>query len=165
VSDEQGGNPARRYSWAPFEPGHEVTLKHGARSPRVIGPIAAELIAEVIADESTSYLAAAAYAPLLRRWAEVMAKTEVYGQWLAEQSPEQQTTSPKGGTRSPLEHWLGLVRVAAALSDRLGLSPLARAKLGRDFAVGQSVAQESARRNLDRLKAEGQAAFDERSEQ
>lgn len=40
----------------PFTPGNEMAVKHGAGSPRKVAPIAAELMQELFADETVSYL-------------------------------------------------------------------------------------------------------------
>jgi hypothetical protein len=61
-ADEAGNRPPRGYSWPPFEAGHEVSLRHGANSPRRVGPLAAQYAEELLASEDTpEYLRAPRY--------------------------------------------------------------------------------------------------------
>jgi hypothetical protein len=47
---EEGRGGARGYSWPPFEPGHTLSTRHGAYSPRRVEPLAAELVELALAD-------------------------------------------------------------------------------------------------------------------
>lgn len=71
--------PARGYSWPPFEKDHTLSLRHGANSPRVVEPLAAEChayIEEVIAAESLTFLQAPSFSMakdnLAWSWAQVL---------------------------------------------------------------------------------------------
>lgn len=125
----------------PFGPGNELSIRSGAYSPRKLEPVAAKLVEEVLSDDATSYLDQAAYAPVLRLWATAQGRAELFGTWLFEQPIEDQITPPRGGsTKSPLDIWLGMVRTATGLADRLGLTPLSRARLGRDVSAAEYMA-------------------------
>ena len=39
------GAEARRYSWPPFPPGHELSVRHGVWSRRRVDPLVQELVA------------------------------------------------------------------------------------------------------------------------
>src|SRR5205085_725811 len=42
-SERPMNTEARGYSWPPFEPGHTITVKHGAKAERFVQPVADEL--------------------------------------------------------------------------------------------------------------------------
>lgn len=149
---ERGGNyrppsgiPARGYRWEPFQDGNQAALTHGAYSDRLIEPRAQE-IAQGMQDagELPDYLAQPRYRGAVMDLATALARRERLEQYLAEQSTE--------GTPMELTD-NGEVRAAAVLlerveraverhRDRLGLSPLAAARLGKDVAAQQvSLAQ------------------------
>ena len=132
------GVPARGYSWEPFQPGHTLTLKHGAYSDRLVQPRALE-IAQAMADsgELPEYLAQPRYRGAVLDLARSLAQRERLEAWLAEHATP--------GTPLELAE-NGEVRGAAVLlerveraierhRDRLGLSPLAAARLGKDVAA------------------------------
>lgn len=121
----------------PFAPGNQLAARHGAYSPVVVEPVAAALLAEVFADPALGYLDQPAYAPVVRSWATAQARCELFGTWLFEQPIEQQIVPARNGTKAPLDVWLSMVRTATALADRIGLTPLSRAKLGRDVTAAQ----------------------------
>ncbi|GAB2747665.1 hypothetical protein [Nocardioides pakistanensis] len=139
------GLPARGYSWEPFQPGHTLSLKHGAYSERLVEPRARE-IAQGMADagELPDYLAQPRYRGAVMDLARALAQRERLVTWLTEHATE--------GTPLELAE-NGEVRGAAVLlerveraierhRDRLGLSPLAAARLGKDVAASRvSLAQ------------------------
>lgn len=135
------GTPTRGYSWEPFQPGHTLTLKHGAYSERLVEPRARE-IAQGLADsgELPSYLAEPRYRGAVMDLARCLAQRERLGAYL-------EATASEGVPAELAEN--GEVRSAAALlakveralerhRDRLGLSPLAAARLGKDVASQQA---------------------------
>lgn len=139
------GVPARGYTWEPFQPGHTLTLKHGAYSERLVEPRARE-IAQGMADagELPDYLAQPRYRGAVMDLARALAQRERLVAWLEAHAAE--------GTPMELAE-NGEVRAAAVLlerveraverhRDRLGLSPLAAARLGKDVAASRvSLAQ------------------------
>lgn len=150
------GGPARGYRWPDATAGNTIALKSGAYSPRAVEPAAQALLQEVASDQATSYLAEPAYAATLRSWATAQARADLLAAWLAERPIEEQIRAPRGGARSPLEVWFGLQRTAVGIADRLGLTPLARARLGRDVSAAQ------ADDVLAQLRAAGRQALDGR---
>jgi hypothetical protein len=121
--------PARAYSWPPFAPGNTVALHHGAYSPRKVDPLAAELVEQAIA--VTDYLAEPAYRPALWAWGRAEARVQLLEEWLAEHGQLDDDGKPRPATEL-LEK---LERRAAAERVQLGLTPLARARLGRNVAA------------------------------
>jgi len=146
VSDvERVGGPARGYSWKTFTAGHEVSLKHGGYSPRRVGPLAAELLEHVTAEAQqpgspTSYLSEAAYRPALTAWAECEARIQLVREFLLRLTDDDPDTGRpgdidgEGAIRPAAELLLRLENQALKHRERLGLDPLARARLGRDVA-------------------------------
>lgn len=119
----------------PFQPGHELTLKHGARSPRKVNPLAAQYVAAVLADDDVAYLRAPAYLPAVQAWAAAEARVSLIEAWVADMTMERATESGQGQT-SPLELLRKWEASAATHRARLGLDPLSRARLGRDQMAG-----------------------------
>ena len=76
------GEPARGYSWAPFEVGNGAALKHGARSPRMIRPVAEQLLREVAA--VAPWAARPPFAAELDAWAWHEARARLLRAWLDE---------------------------------------------------------------------------------
>jgi hypothetical protein len=133
-----------------FEPGNELTLKHGAYSPRQVEPRAAEYVAAVLeiaeADGSpVAYLADPSYGPALRAWGRSEAAQDLVEEFLAELGP----IDEDGKVRPAAELLERVARRAERMRARLGLDPLARATLARDLAAAQTTHE------LDRLKALG----------
>ena len=124
--------PPRRYSWPPVEAGNTVSLKHGARSPRIYEPLARDLLEQVrpavtwwtTADE-----------PTIWAWAIVESRAHLIRTWLEDRGSEvdEETGDVLGASRQ-------LDRLDArceSLRSKLGLDPLSRARLGRDVAAGK----------------------------
>ena len=111
-----------------FEPGHMLSVKHGAYSPRVVEPIARRLLDELqvtaaswIEEVDTSALTA---------WAHAEARCEVLRDWCATHGLLDAKGKPTGAS----DLLLRCEKQAADQRSRLGLDPLARARLGRDTA-------------------------------
>jgi hypothetical protein len=144
---------ARGYSWPPFEKGNEKALRHGAYSPRRVEPLAAELVeamrAQVVAEGSTTgYLAEPSFQFSLWAWARAEAKVQLLEEYLADRGSVGLDADGEVSGAAKL-----LVRYEATAErarDRLGLSPLARARLGRDVAAASvdlaAIAAEEAER-------------------
>lgn len=143
--------PARGYSWAPFQPGHDLSTKSRAWSPAHVDPRAQQLLEEIAADQEVAFLASPAYVPLLRTWATAVVRMELFGEWLFAKSMDDQMRAPRGGAKAPIEVWFGMAKTVANLSAQLGLTPLARARLGRDFATAQAISG----RSLQEWQAKG----------
>src|SRR5213595_2252112 len=74
--------PARHYSWPPFEPGNMKALKHGARSPRMIAPLA-DLLLEHLED-AAPWCMRPAFEMARYRWAQAQARALLLDAWLDE---------------------------------------------------------------------------------
>jgi hypothetical protein len=135
--------PAFEGQRPPFQPGHELSVQHGAYSPRKVDPIADELVRLVLADPDVPYLRAAAYRPALIAWARAEAQVQLLSEYLEKAA----AATDDGVGDLDLERvrtaYLLLHRAEVRASSgrqRLGLDPLSRAKLGKDVAIGSAVA-------------------------
>lgn len=154
MAESQG--PARGYSWEPFQPGHEVTVQHGAESPRKVGPLAVEIEQQARASSAwPAFLDDPAYGAAVGAWARAEAVVQLLWAYLAERdlvaaldeltTENSEETRQRGGptkrvtttrrTRSALDAWHRAEVAAANHRKALGLDPLSRAKLGKDVAV------------------------------
>lgn len=124
------GKVARGYRWATATAGNEIALKHGAWSERMIAPLAARLVAEVI--EGNSYLQDATYASALQSWGRTEARIELVTTYLLEHGGD---LEGDGSVRPASELLNKLEARAENLRARLGLDPLSRARLGRDVTA------------------------------
>jgi hypothetical protein len=123
---------------SPFEKGNELAATyHGAYS-RQVAPIAEAILADVLGDPVCEYLKAPRFAAELRSWATAEARCrllESYIAKLAEESGDELGDPTSERTRAA---WSLLHRCetrAQSGRDRLGLSPAAAARLGRDKAA------------------------------
>lgn len=123
--------PARGYSWAPFQPGHFKSKKHGAYSDRVITPLAAE-IANVVC-EARADLQAPEMQPAVLAYARSEAQLELLTAYVDEHG----AVTDAGELTSAEKHRLRLDTQTANHRSRLGLDPLSKAKLGKDIAATQ----------------------------
>jgi hypothetical protein len=108
--------PARGYSWPPFQPGHTLSLRHGARSPRTYQPLARELVAGVLVERPWL----AGYPEALAAWSEAEARCDLLRRWLADRELLDDAGVSEQVTGAL--HWLTrLETVADRLRQRLGL--------------------------------------------
>ncbi len=129
------------WSRPPFEPGHTLSTRHGAYSSRVVEPVAARLVAEL--EASAPEWIETVDRAAVDAWARAESQVEVVDRWLTEHGGP---VDDKGKVRPAADLLVRLERRAADARTRLGLDPLARARLGRDTA--------SARLDLARYWAE-----------
>jgi hypothetical protein len=152
---------------------------HGAKSPRKIAPLAAEIEQEARALPTwPAYLNEPTYAAAVVAWARSEAVCEVLWRWLAEQDVlawlteqtdgEETTDQPTPTRTRKISHSR---RVASALDQlatwqtraanhrsRLGLDPLSRARLGRDVAAGELDAAQLLTKLREAAERDGGAA-------
>lgn len=122
----------------PFAPGHEVSLRHGAYSPRKVDPLARELVAGVLAD-SSSPAVAPVFRPALWAWARAEAQVQLLTEWLTKQAESTGDGVGDLADEKVRAAYLLLHRAEARATTqraRLGLDPLSAARLGRDRAAG-----------------------------
>jgi hypothetical protein len=117
------GEPARRYSWPPFEPGNEAALRHGADSPRVLAPLATA-IAEGIRDV-VPHLASPVFAPDV----EALAWAEAECRLRRADLDERGLTDESGEDRAGVERWHRAESRRLALRRELGLTPVAMSRV------------------------------------
>lgn len=154
--------PARGYSWAPFQPGHTLSVKSGIYSGRFLTPRAEEILLRERAKPAwPAYLEEPVYERAVRAWARAEAMLELYTEYVEQQTAEAMSTEfgeaeeditgdgTKGAggsstrrsrtrkTGPSLEMWRKLDAAASMHRTKLGLDPLARARLGRDVAAAQ----------------------------
>jgi hypothetical protein len=139
VSDDERQQPAALQPWQrpPFQPGHELSTRHGAYSPRKLDPLATEIAAGLLADESVAYLRQSRFAAAVQAWAVAEARCQLIAQWCEGMTIQQAATPPKPGTAAPLEVLRKWEATALTHRARLGLDPLSTAKLGKDVAATQ----------------------------
>lgn len=137
-------------SWSrpPFEPGNTQAVTHGAFSPRLVEPAARELVAQLLADDDNAHLRAPRWQPALLNWARLQCRADRYGEHLDRLDIEQQMAPPRGGARSPVDTWSGLVKAATNAAAQLGLTPTSSAKLTRDLASASTMTALGARHPL-----------------
>ncbi len=144
---DPGRGPARGYSWAPFEPGHTVSLRHGAWSPRSIAPVAAEL--EQGLHATAPWTTGSAFTAARSSWSWCEAQCCLLRAWLDEVGlldPDTHEPRPASALLDRLENR------AAKLRTELGLTPLALTKLLSGLS---SVNPAAAQGGLDALVAAG----------
>ncbi len=146
------GEEARGYSWAPFAPGHELSMKSGAYSARKVDPIAVELSVGIV--ELRPDLAAPEFMFAVHAWARAEARCILLADWLVDRV----MVADDG---EPLPMLISVARFekqAADLRARLGLDPRAKAELDR-----QRVEATRSAVDLDAVRAAGRTAIDARA--
>lgn len=146
------GEPARGYSWPPFAAGHELSLTHGAKSERRWRPLAERL--EAAAVDHAPWLARPAFRAALRSWAKAEAQATLVADWLDEHGLLDEDGEPRPAATFALR----LEASAAARRQRLGLDPMAFAKLLQTFSATPGTDDV-----LAALRAEGAAILTARS--
>jgi hypothetical protein len=151
------GGPRRGYSWPPLQPGHTLTLKHGATSPRVLQPVADQLAAGLAA--VAPWTSAATFAGVTASWSWAEAQAVVLRRYLDEvgQVDAEGQPRPAAGMLERVETRL------ANLRAQLGLTPLA---LGKLLATLSQVDGDRGAEGLEALRragAELRAAADQRA--
>lgn len=122
-----GKSPARGYTWEPFTANHTKSLKHGARSERMISPAAARIANELM----ESYPRLREYRGAVLEYARVDAQVELLQAWVDEHGAIDDKGESTGANNTLLKTRKHLLNLA----DRLGLTPLANARLGKDTAA------------------------------
>jgi hypothetical protein len=130
----------------PFTPGNLAAATHGARSPRVYGPLAEALAAGLVEDRPDL----AAYPEAVAAWATAEAQAALIRRHVAEVGP-----LDDGKPRDAVLTWLTRLEGAAARHRAtLGLDPRAEAALARERAAASVLAVD-----LDALAERGRAVL------
>jgi hypothetical protein len=132
-------------SWPPFAPGHEVNLRHGARSDKYIEPLAAAFRDVLLADRPDL----AGYPEAVAAWAVAEARCERYRVWHGTHGfIDAEGNVPGGANVSVYENQ------AQRMRERLGLDPLAEAALAKTRAEAVLTTVD-----LESIRARGRAAW------
>ena len=144
-----------------FRPGNVLALEHGIYSARSLTPRAEEILLRERAKPTwPAYLEEPVYERAVRAWSRAEAMLELYTEYVEQQTAEVMSTEfgeaeeditgdgEKGGnstrrsrtrkTGPSLELWRKLDAAASMHRTKLGLDPLARARLGKDIASSQA---------------------------
>ncbi len=149
--------PGARYpgdTRPPFAEGNTAALRHGARSPGVLRPIVDQLTGELA--EVAPWTRRPAYAGEVKSWAWSEARCVVLRDWVDQHGVLSEEGALAAGELARAESR------AATARDRLGLSPLALAKLLGAFSSAPSGTDDDA---LEALKAEGRRIVEARAGQ
>ena len=136
----------------PFEPGHELSTRHGAWSDRKVRPIAEVILQDVLSDPACEYLRAPRFAAELTAWSVAEARCRLLESYIAHLAEGDDTGVGDLSNERTRSAWALLHRCetrAQSGRDRLGLSPLSAGRIAKDLAFAQSA------RDLDRLKQIG----------
>lgn len=159
---EPGKAPARGYSWPPFEKGNTAALRHGAYSPRRVDPLAEEMVTAALVQaetegSTTGYLLEPSFRQSLWAWARAEARVQLLEEYLM--ARDVLGLDAEGEVSGAAKLLLRYEASAERARDRLGLSPLARARLGRDVAAATvdlaAIAAEEAERERAEAGREG----------
>jgi hypothetical protein len=130
--------PASGYSWASFEVGNSVGLRHGAWSDRNVDPRASELVEGLLADDDVAYLRAPRWAAAVWAWARTEARVALVTEYLTGLVGAGRLGDLDDPKVSAAYRLLGRFEAAAMQQrGRLGLDPASAAKLGKDVALGR----------------------------
>ena len=157
--------PAFEGQRPPFPPGHTLTLKHGAFSPRRIQPVAEQLIAELLDDAEANYLRKPIWRRTVHAWARAEARVLLLTAWLEDRGDA--GIDSDGEVTSVLRVLKDWESRAEKARTRLGLDPLSAARLGRErtaaaLDTAQLMAQlEKQERERDAHKGDGKDDDDE----
>jgi len=160
---ETAGKPARGYSWPPFTEGNTAAVKHGATSDRLVEPRARELVPQIL--EVNEHLDELRDGPGVYRYCVVLSRLERAYTWLQAQ-PDSVFSSDLQASRaskapSPHGVWERVEKwesQADRAEERLGISPLARSRLGLDHQRGQLTAEEIEERKAARARLDKRLA-------
>lgn len=124
--------PKGKGVWKQHEAGNVAALVHGARSLRLVDPVAVELVAEAQAE--LPYLGEAKYRATLEAWGRAEARVRLLERFLETEG----LLTSEGDVRAAAAFQLQCETQAARLRSQLGLTPEAAAKIGKDVAGAQA---------------------------
>lgn len=142
--EAQNSQPSVPAVWAPafpgqrppFEPGHELSMRHGAYSPRRVDPLARDLASYIV--EHVPNLGAPQWVAAVWGWARAEAQVQLLTEYLMAAGEAAGDGVGDLGDEKVRAAYLLLHR-AEARADRgrarLGLDPLSASRLGRNQAA------------------------------
>ena len=149
------GEPSRGYSWPPFQPGHTLSLKHGADSDRAIAARAEEIHGALL--DAAPYLDEPRFLPAVSRYLQAAARETLLHQHIVETS---EAKGPAAVSSRLWEQATAAARLSSKLGSDLGLDPIGHARI-RALSVGAeatqaglSELQDRGRRHVERRRAE-----------
>lgn len=143
------GEPARNYSWPPFEEGHTLSMRHGARSERVVRPLAEAAAAQLL--EVAPWCAVPAFKPTVDRWAWALARATLLRHWIDEHG----ILDAEGAPQPALSELARAEATEAKASEALGLSPRDWARVMAATRVAESAGVPGAGAQVEALAAVG----------
>jgi hypothetical protein len=147
VRASSGKGPARGYSWPPFQPGHTMSVVHGAWSERAVGPRADAIATAVLEDaDFPDHVRSPVFRMSLAAWARAEAVASLLYDYLVTLGPEAMMTPRLAGTRAPADLWRAADAHAAKLRSELGLSPVSYAKIAKDLGLAGRAAEDALER-------------------
>lgn len=135
TAEQPEWSPAFPGQRPPFQPGHELSMRHGAYSPKRVDPIAEALVDSRLTDPATTYLQQSAYRPALYGWARAEARVLLLDEWMQRHLADTDGCVSCKQCRSVGDQLLRFETAAANHRARLGLDPLSRARLSRDVVA------------------------------
>lgn len=131
----------------PWGPGNTAALRHGACSPRTLGPLAEALASDLV--ESAPWVGHPAFRSTLERWAAAEARCIQRRQWISERG----LLAEDGGEQHSTAELARDEATAAKAAAELGLSPAAMVRVlaGLSQVSGDDAATEA----LESLSAVG----------
>ena len=142
--------PARGYTWPPFEKGNLVAVRHGAFSNQLVGEKASR-VRELLL-ERYPYLADEAFVVALERYCRAEPRAVMLHDYVMEKA------ETEGVEAVPAYLWAearGADGNAARFGQDCGLDPTGHARIARDLGLAQTVRRHQAALAVERLKAEG----------
>ena len=121
-----------------FTEGHTRSLRHGATSERMVGPLSAELLTDLEAMVAGTPAAQ----PMFDLARALLARKLAQIRLLNEYHTDAGMFTEKGYVRRSARFEADLLKSAETSLERLGLTPSSAAKLGVDLARGRSLADE-----------------------
>ena len=147
-TEAQTHGAARGYSWEPFKSGHLVSVKHGTRSPRLLGAKSDEVREALDHLVATCPWVTPLDAGAVDRYCPAEARAVMLNDYVMA------TVATKGPEEVPVTLWDSANRsdlAADKLAASLGLTPADRARLVKDLGVAHHYATD----DLSDLAAEG----------
>lgn len=128
----------------PLSPGHELSTKHGATSPRRVEPLAQAMVDTVL--EHAPFLSEPSFDRALRAWARAEARCALLDDWLDEHG----LLDEGGAPRPAAEFARKQEELALKHRTRLGLDAASRATIEASLTGAAA-----SRASLDQLLAQG----------
>lgn len=136
------GTPYQR-THPPFEPGNTVAVSHGAGSPRIVEPLASELVTTTV--EAAPFLDQPSFHPALKAWARAEARCALLAAYLDEHGLLDEQGQPRPATKLMTQ----MENLALKQRARLGLDAASRAGIEASL-TSSAAAQLSLEAALDR---------------